>query len=253
MIDNELAGIGVLVTRPRHQATELVAAIESHGGSAVELPVLEIVPREEDSVLKDASGLRNPDIAIFVSSNAVKYGLAYADTAEIAVVGPATAAAVEVAGQSVAIRSAAGYDSEHLLATPELQDVNDKTVRIIRGNVGRELLADSLRERGAVVEYLAVYDRKVPLYPETDMEKLAQQWRSGGINVVTVMSIESLRNLVTILPECCRSELENTLLVTPATRVIKEALKQFPGIPTTLARGTQASDLVQAILRREKT
>jgi len=249
MVDNELAGVGVLVTRPRHQATELVTAIEARGGSAIQFPVLEIVPREENAIVNDASSLRDPDIAIFVSSNAVKYGLPYIDTAQLAVVGPATAAAVEAAGRNVDIRSDAGYDSEHLLATPELQDVNGKSIRIVRGNDGRELLAETLRTRGATVEYLAVYDRRVPQYPESDVDDLGRTWRSGAINVVTIMSVESLRNLVTILPESCRPELGKTPLVTPATRVIKEALNQLPGIPTTLARGTQASEMVKAIIR----
>jgi len=251
--DNDLAGTGVLVTRPKHQATELVAAIEAHGGSAFQLPVLEIIPRAERAVAEDSDGLGDPDIAIFVSSNAANYGLPYAGTAKIAVVGPATAAAVKAAGRSVDVRSEAGYDSEHLLATPELRDVDGKSVRIIRGNDGRELLADTLRERGATVDYLAVYDRAVPQYPETELDELVRQWRSGAINVVTIMSVESLRNLVSILPDGCRTEFENTLLVTPATRVIKEALNQFPGIPTTLARGTQASEMVKAIIRCKNT
>ena len=253
MTDNELAGVGVLVTRPKHQAADLVAAIESHSGLAIEFPVLDIVPRQEHAVVNEAKSLRDPDIAIFVSSNAVKYGLPYTDTAQLAVVGPATAAAVEAAGGSVDIRSKAGYDSEHLLATPELQDVDGKSVRIVRGNDGRELLAETLSARGATVEYLAVYDRKVPQYAESDLDDLAREWRSGAINVVTIMSVESLRNLVTILPESCGTGLEKTPLVTPATRVIKEALIQFPGIPTTLARGTQASDMVKAIIRCKKT
>jgi len=144
MTDSELAGVGVLVTRPKHQAAALVAAITSHGGAAIEFPVLEVVPREDQAVREDARELRDPDITIFVSTNAVHCGFPYAEAAKIAVVGPATAAAVEMEGRSVDIRPAAGYDSEHLLAMPELQDVSEKVVRIIRGNAGRELLADTL-------------------------------------------------------------------------------------------------------------
>ncbi|MDH3350179.1 MAG: hypothetical protein OEM51_01425, partial [Gammaproteobacteria bacterium] len=51
-----------------------------------------------------------------------------------------------------------------------------------------------------------------------------------------------------VLPEWCAARLRDTPLVTPATRVIKEALERFPGIPTTLARGPQASDMVNAII-----
>jgi len=251
--DNDLAGIGVLVTRPRHQSKELVAAITAHGGSAIEWPVLEIIPRETAAIRADERRLGSPDIAIFVSPNAVRHGLAFAADAKIAVVGPATAKAVEIAARSVDICSSGGYDSEHLLTEAELQDVDGKNIRIIRGDSGRELLADTLRNRGATVDYLMVYARGAPTYSDAELAMLEQQWRSGAVNVVLVMSVESLRNLVNLLPDWCRSALANTLLVTPAARVIQEALDQYPGIPATLATGTTASDMIDAILSSDTT
>lgn len=253
MTDNELAGVGVLVTRPRHQAIELVAAITQMGGSAIEFPAIEIIPRAADKIAGDANKLLDPDIAIFVSANAVQNGLAYAGSARIAVVGPATAAAIESSVRSVDIRSPAGYDSEHLLAESELQNVRGKVVRILRGESGRELLADTLRTRGATVEYLAVYKRKAPDYSASEVADLEQKWRANAVNVVTVMSVESLTNLIAILPEWCRDRLGKTPLVTPASRVIIEAVDRFPGIPTTLARGPQAGKMVDAIVNRKQS
>ncbi len=246
--DRDLTGIGVLVTRPERQAAELIAAIVSRGGSAVAFPVIEIVPRGDAAIAADAGNLRDPDIVVFVSSNAVEYGLIRAESARIAVVGPATAAAIESAGRIVNIRSASGFDSEHLLAEPELQDVDGTVVRIIRGNGGRELLADTLKNRGAIVEILSVYDREIPHYPASELDNLESGWRAGAIDVVTIMSVESLTNLIELLPEWCKNELQNTPLVTPADRVLKEATNRFPGIPATLARGPQPSNMVDAIL-----
>ena len=253
MADDDLAGVGVLVTRPKHQAQELVAAVEALGGSAVQFPCIEIVPRENADILADAGQLKDPDIAIFVSPNAVKYGFTCAGKARIAVVGPATATAVEAAGRSVDIRPAAGFDSEHLLAEPALQAVQGSNVRIIRGNEGRELIADTLRSRGARVEYLSVYARRAPGYSAAELAAFEARWRSGEVDVVTVMSVESLTNLVVLLPEWCRQQLGQTRLVTPAARVIKEVLDRFPGIPATLARGPQAKDMVRAIAKHAKT
>ena len=253
MIDRELAGIGVLVTRPRHQAAELVAAITAAGGAAIQFPVIEIIPCDREAIDKARGALRDPDIVIFVSPNSVQYGLACAESARIAVVGPATAKSVESAGRSIDIRSPSGYDSEHLLAEPGLQDVTGKVVRIVRGTSGRELLAATLRDRGAIVDYLPVYVRRTPDYHAADIEHLEQRWRSGAVNVITIMSVESLHNLVALLPEWCISQLENTALVTPAARVIKEARDRFPDIPATLARGPGASDMVDAIMTCTKT
>jgi uroporphyrinogen-III synthase len=250
MADDELAGIGVLVTRPKHQATALVEAIEAKGGSTFCFPAIEVVPRDAASISTDASTLQNPDIAIFVSPNAVQSGLSWAGSAAIAVIGPATAKAVEAAGREVNIRPASGYDSEHLLAQFDAQRVQGKVIRIIRGNGGREHLADALTDRGATVEYLPVYTRRAPEYSASELDHLEKIWRSGAVNVVTVMSVETLTNLIAILPDWCRTQFVQTPLVTPAARVIKEALDLLPGIPATLARGPQAFDMVRAIVDR---
>ena len=253
MSDNALAGIGVLVTRPRHQATELVAAIAARGGTPVEFPVIAIRPRDQNEIAADLGELREPDIAIFVSANSVQLGAAYAGSARIAAIGPATAAAIEAGGRSVDIRSPSGYNSEHLLGEPELHDVAGKTVRIIRGNRGRELLAETLRSRGAAVEYLSVYARQLPEYPEAEIADLEQRWRAGAIHVVTIMSVESLHNLVALLPETCLPLFVDTPLVTPAARVIQEAREHFPGLVASLARGPQAGDMIDAIMACAQT
>jgi uroporphyrinogen-III synthase len=246
-----LAGAGVLITRPRHQATELADAVSAAGGRPLLFPVLEIVPVAVEQTAAALAELNAPDIVIFVSPNAVLHGLAYAERAQVAAIGPATRLAIEAAGGRVDIVPTQGFDSEHLLESPELTDVAGKIVRIVRGQSGRELLADTLRSRGATVEYLAVYDRVVPTPEAGEIDDLESLWAAGGVNVVTVMSVESLDNLVALLPASCRALLARTRLVTPASRVIKEALIRFPGIPTTLARGPQAGDLVAAIIALE--
>lgn len=249
MTDGDLAGIGVLVTRPDHQAAQLVDAIEAEGGKAIRFPAIEIVPRSDADIAADAGQLQQPDITIFVSANAVRFGLQYAGPASVAAIGPATAAAIEAAGQAVDIRPATGFDSMQLLAEPRMHDVAGKVVRIIRGNAGRELLATTLGARGATVEYLPVYSRQAPQPEVTEVDALERDLRSGKIDVVTIMSVETLANLVSILPAACRDLLRQTLLVSPAERVIIEANKRFPGISTELAEGTGANDIVRAIAR----
>jgi uroporphyrinogen-III synthase len=253
MADQPLAGVHVLVTRPRQQSEELVAAIARAGGDAIRFPVIEIVPREASEIDADVAVLSAPDIVIFVSRNAVVHGLSYSNGAAIAVVGPTTAATVEAAGKIVDIRAAEGFDSEHLLAEPALADIRGKVIRIIRGNGGRGHLADVLIQRGATVQYLPVYARRIPSYSRDDGQELERRWRSHGIDVVTVMSVESLTNLVSVLPAWCRDRLPETPLVTPATRVLKEALNRFPACRATLARGPQTSDIIEAIVVARQT
>lgn len=248
MADKLLGGAGVLVTRPQRQAEGLVQAIESCGGVAIRFPVIEARPLAQAKVLAAAESLQTPDIAILVSANAARFGLRYAGDAAVAVVGPATARSVEDSGRRVDIQSPGGFNSEQLLAAPELQDMVGRVVRIIRGNGGRELLASTLRERGATVEYLEVYRRVVPDVDPSEVAALVARWREGGLDAVTIMSVETLRNLVELLPAEGLEYLGRTRLVTPASRVIKAANDRFPGIPTTLANGPQAGEMVDAIV-----
>jgi uroporphyrinogen-III synthase len=253
MADRPLDGVGVLVTRPRTQAIELVNAIEAQGGQAYCFPVIEIAPLDGNIIARDEASMRKPDVAIFVSRNAVEYGIRYAAGGQIAVIGPATADAVRAAGRIVAIQPASGYDSEHLLAEAALNNIEGKHVRIIRGTSGRELLAEELRARGATVEYLAVYERRLPEVGAETLADLEARWRQGLIDVVTIMSVQSLANLAKLLPEWCAAQLESTPLVTPAGRVLKEALDRYPASRPILASGPGADDMVQAIVALQNT
>lgn len=247
MADAPLAGIGVLVTRPAGQAGELVTAIEAAGGHCIGFPVIEISPRSPQAIEADLAGLPDPDIVIFISRNAVEHGLAWSGDGVIAAVGPATAAAIEASARVVDIRPAGGFDSESLLAESALTEVRGKTIRIIRGNGGRELLATTLRERGARVDYLEVYRRCTPDYSEQEIANVTGQIERGEIGAIVVMSVESLGNLLSLLPESCRRALAKTRLVTPASRVLKEVTDRLPGCPATLADGPGADEIVRAI------
>jgi len=253
MADRPLQGVGVLVTRPRTQAIELVDAIEALGGNAYCFPVIDIVALDEIVVRGNAEALESPDIVIFISRNAVEYGIPYTGGGKLAAIGPSTAVAIESAGRVVDIRSASGFDSEHLLAEAALEDVAGKHIRIIRGAKGRELLADELRARGATVDYLSVYERRLPAVSAETQADLESRWRQGQINVITIMSVQSLRNLTRLLPAWCGEQLELTPLVTPAGRVLKEALDLYPASRTILAPGPGADDMVQAIVALQRT
>jgi uroporphyrinogen-III synthase len=253
MPDGALAGIGVLVTRPATQASELVDAIEANGGIAVRFPVIEIIPRDAAAIDASAALLGDPDIVVFISRNAVEYGLSYSAGGLVAAVGPATAAALQAAGHTIDIQPVAGYDSEHLLAESDLLGVAGKLVRIVRGSDGRELLADTLQERGAQVEYLSVYSRNIPEYNAAELAELERHWREIPVDVITVMSVESVRNLAALLPNACREQLDGRSLVAPAARVLKVALDTFPGTAATLAAGPQAGDMVKAIIALGQT
>ena len=253
MTERPLQGVGVLVTRPRSQASELVAAIEAEGGNAVCFPVLQIAPRSIADIDLEATALPPPDITVFVSPNAVRYGLPYAGEARLAAIGPATAAAIADAGRQASIVPEEGFDSESLLQHEELADVRGKEIRIIRGADGRELLADTLRARGATVRYLGVYDRKRAAPSDAEITHVEIAWRKSDLHAITVMSVESLLSLIALLPDWCEQRLASLPLVTPAARVIKETLDLYPDARPILAAGPNSKEMVQAIIAIHST
>lgn len=250
MSEAMLKGFGVLVTRPEHQADELSAAIEEAGGEAIRFPVIEIEPYDSADVTRCIEGLPAADIIIFISTNAVIYGLSYAngDQGRIAAIGPSTRAAIEAAGGQVDIYPAQGFDSEHLLAENELQDVAGKNIRIVRGDSGRELLADTLRKRGATADYLPVYRRLSRGYSPSLLTGLEHRWRDGQVSCVVAMSVDSLTKLLEILPAGARELLAKTPLVTPSARVLQTASDRIPEAKVSLAESPQTEDIVRALV-----
>lgn len=250
MSDLSLKGLGVLVTRPADQSVELIEAIESRGGHTLSIPVLEIVARPAADVERDQRELAAADLVIFVSANAVRYGLNAIETdkAQVAAIGPATAAAISRQGGRVNILPTGGSNSEHLLAMDELRDLSGKTVTIVRGQSGRELLADTLRHRGAHVQYLGVYERTARRFSDAELKALETRWQADEIGAIIIMSVASLDALLAALPADCIDRLPHTPLVAPGERVIQTALQRLPGAICVQAPGPGALELVEALM-----
>lgn len=201
-----LNGARVLVTRPAHQAENLSRLIQGRGGEAVRFPVLDIVAR--DNIEEVQYALKNLDKfqwVVFISPNAVNFALKANNgkidrlkTVRFAAVGRATAQALEAAGLTVDVVPEQGYTSEALLAMPQMQQVKGQACLIVRGEGGREELANTLRSRGAVVQYLEVYKRTIPSIDSSQVVQLLAQHR---LDVITVTSGEALQNLLIMLGE----------------------------------------------------
>lgn len=196
-----LAGLGVLVTRPAHQADGLCRLIEQAGGRAHRFPVLEILPPSDPGPLRAViDRLDSYDWAVFISANAVECALEpvlaarrWPSATRIAVVGRSSAQALQRHGLRADLCPADRFDSEALLALPAMQQVEGLRMVIFRGDGGREHLAETLRGRGARVDYIEAYRRA---RPDADVTPLLAQWRAGAIDIVLVTSAESLHNLV---------------------------------------------------------
>lgn len=228
MTDNlPLAGLKIVVTRPRDQAVQLARSIEQAGGVPLLFPLLDISAVQDTRELHEQiSRLAQFELAIFISPNAVNYGIAAIRSVgvippklKIATVGQGSAKALRESGIANVIAPAERFDSEGLLALPELQNVSGLRVMIFRGDGGRELLGDTLRARGATVEYATCYQRGKP---QLDAAVLL----AAVPDSIAVTSSEALGYLWQILNDDDRAALRNTALFVPHARIAGLAREQ---------------------------
>lgn len=218
---DSLPKLRVLVTRPAHQADNLCRLIEARGGKTVRLPLLSIVPVSQAGVPRRMlEGARDCDWWIFTSVNAVQHARQLGVEnwpANLAAIGPATAAALESSGQAVATPLGA-FSSEGLLELPQFNEVNGRRILIVTGEDGLAVLGPALRERGAAVEIAEVYRRVALPY---DGERISQTLRA--IDVIVITSGQALEHLLRLTPEPMHKALLQKQLVVPGPRMVEKA------------------------------
>ena len=226
----QLDGINILVTRPIHQSTFLAEGIRAMGGNPILLPVLEITDVKDLNPLIDLiSRLDEFDWAIFVSPNAVNKAMQLIGKQRIlppyirfAAVGKGSADALKHYGVNEVLVPVEHFDSEALLQQEQLQDMAGKRVVIFRGNGGRELLGDTLIQRGASLEYAECYQRRKP---DIDTTSLLSAWMQGEIHAVIITSSEGLHNLFDIIGKLGQQLLKSTPVFTVHERIARTAKK----------------------------
>jgi uroporphyrinogen-III synthase len=224
--ERALAGLRVLVTRPVHQAAALCRLIEQSGGVALRYPTIEIAaPDDVAALVRIVAQLDQYALAVFVSPNAVSYGLEVIrrhgplpSQLAIACLGAGSARALAEHGITDVL-TPARRESEGLLALAPLQQLAGKRVVIFRGVGGRELLAETLRARGAHVDYAECYRRLRP----RDGGALEREFLQRRVDIVTVTSADALRNLFELVGALALKRLQQTPLVVVSTRLTELA------------------------------
>ncbi|HEU4709851.1 MAG TPA: uroporphyrinogen-III synthase, partial [Methylophilaceae bacterium] len=165
-------------------------------------PLIAISPLQDYTAFeRQVVKLSHFDWAIFISTNAVQQGMPrllnqlgqVPARLRFAAIGPTTAAELKKFGIDDTLVPDNRFDSESLLALPEMQNIHSQKVMIFRGEGGREVLADTLKSRGAHVEFAECYRR---INPQTDIELLDVQRRMGKLDAIVVTSSEAMRHLL---------------------------------------------------------
>lgn len=245
-----MRGKSVLVTRPQHQSSGLVERIELLGGTARQLPVIAIQALDDGQVEKQkVLDLDQYDSVIVVSGNAATIGLDWIDRfwpqlpphLNWFAVGNATARILRQFGLVVAV-PAQGFNSEALLAMPELQSAQGQKILIIKGVGGRTMLEESLTAKGAQVDTLSLYRRFKPSYSVTEIRDCVGD---RPLDAIVVTSVESLQNMQEILAPAV-NDLLTTTLVTASERITRRAAELgFQRIVT--AQGASDDAIIDAL------
>jgi uroporphyrinogen-III synthase len=248
-----LEGIGVLVTRPRPQSAPLCHRLALAGAQAICFPTLEIEPLGDTRMRVEALGpLERFDLLIFVSANAVRHGaplLEQRRDLKLAAIGPSTARALNQAGYRIGVQPQSGYDSESLLAHPELRRSAGKRVLIVKGVGGRAHLRAELERRGAEVREADVYRRVRARPTAADLATLEAALTAGRVHVVTVTSVEVGSELRALVPAPLRTALEQLPWVVPGARVATALRQGGLAAPVLLAASAEDQAFVEALIR----
>jgi uroporphyrinogen-III synthase len=219
-VSGRLAGVGIVLTRPREAAQRLAAPLAAEGARVFILPSLAIEDVEPDARLAGLlDRLADFALAVFVSANAVEKGLGLARRARpwpagtrVAAIGEATAAALRNSGFAQVISPTGSQDSEGLLAHPQLQSIEGENIIVFRGRGGRERLREGLEARGARVEYAECYRR---VRPGDDPQPVREALARGEVHAVSALSAETLENFVAMIGGEAWGALERATLVVP--------------------------------------
>ena len=197
-----LFGRRIIVTRARAQSSDFAECLESYGAEVLQFPTIETQPIPDNSVLDGAiAQLATYNWVIFTSVNAVEYfyhrlrengkDARSFGNARICAVGPKTVEALDQIG------ICADYvpsQSRGAVIAAELESVKGRKILLPRARIAADDLPHGLRDRGAIVDAIPIYDT-VKAGAE-EREALEADLLNGRIDMVTFTSSSTVTNFL---------------------------------------------------------
>ncbi len=245
-----LAGKGIVITRPMWQAVPLAQTLGEAGAVPIVFPAIVIEPNRAVDLPAVHVRLAQCSRAFFVSANAAREGLmglarfpahvpAYGP-------GPGTAQALQTCGATTVCTPTASFDTQGLLAMPELQRLDGERVIVFTGLVagasGKGELATGLRARGAIVEVVECYNRRAP---ETSAQGVEAMVFAGRVHVVVLTSAEGITNFWNCLSPKGRAAMQTISTFVPHPNVAVAACAK--GILSVIDCGPGDAALLDAL------
>lgn len=253
-----LFGRRIAVTRTRKQAGALVNQLRDLGADAYELPTIRIEPPKERRQFFELVGdAHTYDWLVFTSPNGVDaffeafYSI-FKDArsiggVRIAAIGPATAERVRHYRFEVDLQPEKYVAEEIVTAFAEQTTVENLKILLARAENAREVLADELTKRGAIVDEAVAY-RTVA--ETADVSGGIARFRNEGADIVTFTSSSTVENFLALqLPLPANLKTASIGPVTSATMRknaldvdIEAAVHDIPGLVDAILRDAMQAD-----------
>ncbi len=208
--------MNVLLTRPLLQVEELQFMVVKSGNKPLLFPTLKLNP------IDTKAEKNHYDVVIFISANAVEYGLRILKTIsyhQIFAVGSATAKKLSKNNIKIDDFPKDKSSSEALLALDSVNRLCHKTILIFRGRGGRETLKQGLTKQDNQVEYVEVYERISHDIGSLHRQSL-NEFLSRNEGVISITSIDGMKSLLEISSQIIDiDKLKNYLLVVLSDRI----------------------------------
>ena len=249
-MSDALEGHRILLTRSEGQVETIAARLRERGAKVRHFPAIRITLTHPDPMAEAI--INQATFVIFVSVNAVQGLMAGPDpltrsvrhASGITAIGPATTQALAEVGLEPDLVAPPPYSSEALLSTAKLRNLKHRQIVIVRGQGGREALAEKLRRRGAEVRYLEVYRRDLPA------ESLSLEGMPGGApEVVCVTSVEIAKNLLRCVAPGEEATLRKSTLIVGNTRIANACRKLGYTAPAEIADNPGDDAMIDALTR----
>lgn len=201
----------ILITRSQKQSSQFRKLLEAEGANVLEVPTIEIIPLHGPQLDEAIQNLSDYDWLIFTSANGVEIFLErnrqfdhlkpLADISpkpKICAIGPATAKKLESYGCPVhlipQVYQAEGVLEDFLRCNKG--KVKDLRVLLPRAKEAREILPQTLRQQGASVNVIPIYETVIP---EKSRTSLSSIFKSQTPDLITFTSPSTVRHFVSLI------------------------------------------------------
>ncbi len=254
---SRLTGKRILVTRARHQAGQLAAALTDLGADVIEIPAIEILSPESFEALDHA--LRNLQLyewLIVTSANTVRFlserlaalGLdsGIFSRLQIAAIGSATAHSLRELGLEVAL-TPEEYVAESLLAAMGDKARNTR-VLIARAAVARDIIPEALTQTGAHVDVVDAYRTVIPA---VSIDRIAELFSLGQTapDAATFTSSSTVTNFFHLLHAAGITAPPAAMRAISIGPITSQTLRDHHWEPATEANPHDIPGLVAATIR----